>query len=466
MLRYFRINDPYRLVGLLVIMLMLYLPLFIDPPQITIPELKNIVVGEKLNEDNNIYTGLVDSMAPIGAWFQEFFDSIFDRSVLARHILGFILIFLQSAFLGIMFISRKVFNENTYIPSFLFFLLFFFSFDTMALSNELVGSTFLLLAMNNLFKEIEFRVQRDETIFNLGLFISLASLFSFAFSVYLFCVMVILVFFTRMTLRKFLLLTFGFLLPHLLAISITYLNGALPKMWSYYYLANLGIDRETFITSKGLFVLAALPLLYFVVSVVMLNREARFSKYQSQLLQTMFLWLVFSFVYVLYCKNLRPQNLIVFIPCLTFLFTHFFLFIRRKKFVEMNVWILFLGIVIVSYLARYGKLGSVDYGLLFAKENQDTAAKNKRILVLENDLNQYRENMLATPYLNWKLSESIFRNPDYYETVTEVYHHFKTDPPDMVLDKENLLKAFFERMPEIKKQYERRGDVYWRITNK
>jgi hypothetical protein len=464
LLRYFRINDPYRLVGLLIVMVIIYMPMFVDPPATTVPELKLALIGEKQNEDFQMYTEVVDYTGPLGAWFQEFVDTLFGRSMLARHITAFLLIFLQSAFIGIMFISRKVFTENTYLPSFLFFLLFLFSFDNLALSNELVGSTFLLLAINNLFKEIEFRVQQDETIFNLGLFISIASLFAFAFSVYLFCAILILVFFTRTTPRKFLLLLFGFLLPHLLAVTITFLSGTLTKLWSYYYLYNLSFSRHTFISAGSLFWLSIIPIAYFIISVVMLNREARFSKYQSQLLQIMFLWIAFSFLYVLYCKDLRPQNLIVFIPALSFLFTHFFLFIRRKKFVEMNAWILFLGIITTGYLARYDNFGSVDYSRLVLKSEESTI-RNKRILVLNNNIAYYQNNELATPYLTWDLSQKTFLLPGYYETVTEVYHHFKNDPPEIVIDNNNVLRPFFDRIPELKKQYERRGGNYYRIAS-
>jgi hypothetical protein len=342
----------------------------------------------------------------------------------------------------------------------IFCLLCFSSFDLIALSPELIGSIFLLLAMNNTLKEIEFRVQRDETVFNLGLFISIASLFSFGFFVYLFCVIVILVFFTRSTPGKFLLLAFGFLLPHLLVISIAYLSGSLQKLWQYYYLANLDFSRQTFISWNSLLIICIFPLLYFVVSVIMLQREARFSKYQSQVLQIMFLWIGFSVIYLFVCKDLRAQNLLVFFPSLTFLFSHFFLFIRRRRFAEINIWILVLGIVSVSYLSQLGYLKSVDYSKLRVPERN--TIKNKRVLVLENDPSYYAENNLATPYFNWPLSEYIFRNPDFYEHVTEVYRALKKDPAEMILDRENLMKPFFERIPEFKKEYIRKGDWYVR----
>lgn len=464
MIRYFRINDPYRLVGLFILLLIIYIPLFIYDTDLTIPELKNLIVGEKQNEGYAMYLEIVDNTGPLAAWTHEILDSVFGRSILVRHILAFIIIFLQSTYLGIMFINKKVFSENTFIPSLLFSLLFFFSYDNLALSNELLGFCFLLPALGNIFQEIEFRNERNESIFNVGMSISLASLFAFSFIVYLFWAMVILLLFTRTTLRKFLLLVFGFLLPHLLALSVSYLIGSATELWQYYYLANLSFERAEFVNTKTLLSLGAIPLTYLLISLVMLNREARFSKYQSQILQAVLIWMGFSLIFVFYTKDLRPQSLIVFIPGLAFLLSHFFLLIRRKKFIQLNSWVLFLGIVSVAYLAKFGIIKSVDYSDLVVKQPAGEI-RNKRILVLDNAIHLYHHNFLATPFFNWRLSQEIFRNPDYYENVAQVYHAFKTDPPDLVIDRENLLKDFFDRMPEIKAEYIRRGDQYIRRSN-
>lgn len=461
MINYFRINDPYRLVGLFILLLIIYTPLFIFDDQLTVPELKSLLLGEKQNEGYDMYAQVVDNTAPLAAWSHEILDSIFGRSILARHIIAFLIIFLQSAYVGILFIMKKAFSENTYIPSFLFALLFFFSYDTLSLSNELLGSGFLLLALHNLFQEIEFRSEGDESIFNVGLCISLASLFSFAFLVYLFCSLIILLLFTRSNARKFLLLIFGFLLPHLVTISIAFLNDSTGALWDYYYLSNLSFERTSFVSAKTLFLLASIPLFYFIISLVMLNRDARFSKYQSQILQAVLLWLVFSVFFVIYTKDLRPQSLIVFIPGMAFLLTHFFLLIRRKKFIHLNAWILFAGIVTVAYLARFEKIKSIDYSALLVDEVEQPM-RGKRVLVLDGSLDLYRDNFLATPFVNWQLSQDIFRNPDFYENVTQVYRAFKADPPELVIDRENLLGDFFNRMPEIKASYERQGDGYVR----
>lgn len=461
MLRYFRINDPYRLVGLLVLLIILYVPLLWEPLPLTSPELKSILVGEKLNNGSTMYTEVADNTAPLAAWFHHFLDIAFDRSVLSRHILALVIIFFQSIYLGIIFITKKVFNENTFIPSLLFSILFFFSFDNIALSDELLGSGFLLLSLDQLFKEIEFRMPRDETSFNLGLFLSIATLFYLPYVIFLFGVLIILFLFARTNLRKILLLIFGFTLPHLFVISISYVNNSLPKVWEYYYMYGLSFNKEYLVSIKGLLILGGLPSLYLVISMVMLNRLARFSKYQSQLLQSIFLWIGFCFIYFMFCRDMRPQTLIVLIPPVTFLMTHFLLLIRRRKFAEMNLWILLLGVVAVAYLSRYNKMTGIDYSNLIV-EKADNSITNKRLLIVGPETALYQNNVAATPYINWNISKDIFENPDYYKPVADVYHSFKNDPPEVIVDKNNLMEPFLNRIPELKHRYSKEGFVYTR----
>ena len=82
LLRYFRINDPYRLLGLLVILILIYLPLFIDLPEMTYPELKNLVIGEKVHEGRGLYSEFIDSTGPLAAWFNGLLDLSLARSFL------------------------------------------------------------------------------------------------------------------------------------------------------------------------------------------------------------------------------------------------------------------------------------------------------------------------------------------------------------------------------------------------
>lgn len=459
LLTYFRINDPYRLLGLLAILFLIVLPLLIDQPGLTYPELKNFISGEKVREGSSLYTEIIDSTAPLAAWFNAFLDLCFERSLFARHFVAFLLIFLQASYLGIVFSSQKAFAENTYIPSLIFAVLFTFSFDTIALTPELAGSGFLLLALNNLFKQLEFRGQDNDSIFGLGLYIGVASLFVLTYAIFIIASFLILIFFTRSSPRQYFLMTFGVLLPHILLLSAYYLMDSLHQVWQYFYLANFTFHSDTFISNQSLWTLAALPLLFLFISLVMMNRDARLSKYQTQLVQSMFFWMIFSVIQILVSKDFRPQNLITLIPSFSFFITHFLLLIRRRRFAEMNIWLLIIGIVTISYLSRYNLWSRVSYDELLVK-NEKNSFEGKRVLALDEDYSFYRDNRIASPFLSWDLAKEIFGEPGYYENIIIVYNGLNSDPPDVIRDKSDQLKPFLERIPKLKGMYSRDGIYY------
>jgi len=426
-----------------------------------------MLLGGKVSEGQSLYIQIIDQTAPLAGWCEGFFNLVFGSSLTARHIFSLFILMVQATYLGVVFINKKAYSESTFIPSLTFVIFFSFSFDTLALTPELIGSGFLLLALNNLFKEIEFREQRDESIFNLGLYVSIASLFSFSYSIYLVASIVILAVFTRLELRKYLLLICGFAIPHMLLISIFFLRNGLPSLWEFYYLPNLRFDIFFYTPAKSIWILIALPLLYLVVSFVMLNREARFTKYQSQLVQAMFFWMIFSVIQIFYSKGIRPQSFITLIPGACFYLSHFLLMIRRRRFAEINLWILLVGIVAINYLSRYEKLSGVRFGELLVHPSTYVNVKQKSILVLANDPAAYQENRLASSFVSWPLSQEIFTHPEYYENVIRVKNGILRDPPEIISDPQNLMDAFLKRIPELKDLYQKTAPgEYQRIKRK
>src|SRR5690606_6633882 len=218
----------------------------------------------------------------------SFMYFLFGDSVLARHILSLLLVFGLAVFVGIIYIDKKVFPENSFVPSLTFALLFAFTFDALALSGELFGLFFMLLAMNSLFKEIEFREESFEMVLKMGVFTGVASLFAFSFIVFVPGILVMLLIYTRSSARKFLLLLIGFSIPHLLTISIYYINDGAGDLWRHFYLTNLAFTRTPFVGLTDTVPLLLTPLGFLLAALVMVNRESRLTKYQSQVLQAMF----------------------------------------------------------------------------------------------------------------------------------------------------------------------------------
>lgn len=452
MLSYFRINDPYRLLAALIIFLLLCLSWFINATAPTIPESGNLLVGQKVVQGFFLYSHIVDNTAPLTAWISGLMTLIFGHSLFALRFIAFLLLFLQGTYFGVVLINRKVFTESTFIPSLIFLILASFSFDMITFTGTLLGAGIMLVALNILLREIEFGRQRDENVLNVGVLISIASMLDFSFVLFVPGCIAILLFFTRVNLRKHLLLIVGFLLPHALLITIYFMKGAAYMLWQYYYLANLIWYTEHLVPGKTLLWLGGIPLIYLLSSAFALNRSARVTKYQSQLLQVMILWTLISLLQILYSKQLRPQSLIMLIAPFSFFITHFLLLIRRRRFAEMNTWILLLGVILVAQLGRYGKLTSIDYSGLYLPTPKIHYA-DKRLLILADIPEGYWDNIPATGFINWRLAAPVFQHPSEYHNLALINKGFTDDLPDIILDPSGLMPAILERIPALKLQY-------------
>ncbi|HZX73327.1 MAG TPA: hypothetical protein VFE57_02830 [Cyclobacteriaceae bacterium] len=463
MLRFFRINDPYRLLGVLFGLILFSLPFFIDPVPISIQELRSVVLGEAIH-GKLMYADVYDQTPPLAAAIHGLLDSFFGRSLFARHTLAVLFLFFQAAFFGILLINNKAYAESSYVPSFIFAVLSVFSVDMVAFSPELLASTLLLLALNNLFKEIEFTRQHDQFILNLGVYIGMATLIVFSTYIFFIGTVVILILSTRVNPRRLLLLLFGFLLPHALLIIFYYYRGETGILWTNFYKPNLLPTGQYFIGLGGIFVLFALPLLYFIFSLITIGRDARLTKYQSQLVQVMFLWLLVAVIYFFLSSERTPHSLIFIFPPLAFLISHYFVHIRRKFLAELLLWVFVSGVITLSLMARYNKLDSVNYASLFPTVQKTSPIRAQRILVLNEPEGYYLENQPATGFLNWTLSREIFEKPEYFEHSILILKLFRKDMPQVIVDKNDLMKGVFKRIPELRSRYKREG-IYYKLIS-
>jgi len=195
----------------------------------------------------------------------------------------------------------------------------------------------------------------------------------------------------------------------------------------------------------------------------MLNREARFTKYQSQLMQVMLLWLVISFIEIGVTRELTPHSFITLAPPLAYFISHYILLIRRNWIAESMIWIFLLSTIGISTTSRLNKVKYIDYTGLFVKDSKyKSFIKEKKVLVVGQDYAIYENNKAASFFLNWDLSKEIFENPGYYENVILVQNSFECDSPDIIIDESGKMEKFFLRLPLLKTQYEKSGFVYVR----
>ena len=115
MFNFFRVNDPIRLVGILlyVILFSVISWVFFSFPSTT-PALMWLVLGERLSEGYLLYVDVIDDTGPLSAGVFTGLHLLFGRSPIAYVLLGKVFVLFQIYYWNSTLIKYRVFDENTY----------------------------------------------------------------------------------------------------------------------------------------------------------------------------------------------------------------------------------------------------------------------------------------------------------------------------------------------------------------
>jgi hypothetical protein len=463
-LQLFRVNDPYRVLFMLVLLVAGFIPILFLDPICTYPVLHSFLVGETANTGLRLYSELFDSTAPLTAWVFQTLDFTVGRSLSARGWVALVLLFWQAAFFVRLLISNRVYPDSTYVPGLIFVILCFLSFDFFTVTPALLGSLMLLFALNHLFREIEFREQRDETIFLVGFYLGAATLFLSSYSIFFLGTIVLLVIYTRLTARKFFLLLLGFGFLHFGFATYHYYLGTLPDWWTNFYRANFTWSTTAYLAPSSLFWLALIPFSYLVFSLFLMSREARFTKYQSQLFQVMFWWMIFAAIEWMITRERTAQSFITFLPPASYFISYYLLLIRRRWIAEWMTRLLLLAVVAGFFLHRAQTWRLVDYSKLAVTAQSHFPADRKKVMVLGPQRDFYLHHQLGGGLLDYELAAPQL-HAAHMESVERVARMLRINPPDAIWDPSDKLSAFFVHLPGEAARYQKQGDRYYRTNN-
>jgi hypothetical protein len=465
LLSLFRINDPYRLILVLLVLVVLKLPFMLGEMPQLLPELNWMLVGEKMSESNTLYTEIWEDIAPLSAAVYWMIDEFFGRSSLAYQLIALVIVFIQSIIFSTILLRNKAYDENTYLPAIIYAILMQWSVDFYTLSPPLMSLTFVLIALNNILYHVDQRPD-DRTVLTTGLYIGIAALFYLPSIFFLVVVLFSYLFFTGTRVRRQLLFFYGLALPLALCVAYYFSKNGLAAFSTSVIYATFTLGSKSFVNIQSFLLIALIPVIFFLITLGKIFQEARLTTYQSryqQLMILMFLTAIFTWIWA----SQRSTFLLVFlVPTITFFLTRFFLMVRRRWLGEL----LFIGMTVLILAANYG----LTFGLLptqeivsleklFAQETPwDKEVENKRILILGENLNIYRNAQHATPYLDWRLSKLHLERPQYYDNLTAIYKHFEQDPPQVIIDPEERFEQLFNYLPTIKAKYEQgsRKNIY------
>jgi len=446
-------------------MIIIHIPAFINPMPLSIPELKSQLIGARVSSGALLYDGLWDTSAPLASWLYALCEMLFGKAISGYRILALLIIFFQAAYFSIIIIKSRAFNENAYVGGIVYVLLFYFSPDTIVLSPLLMAMPFLLLALDNIFGLLAFRLQKDETFLSTGVLLSIASLLDFSQIIFLIFTLLVLLVFARTEPRKLLLVVYGFIIPHALLFTAYFMLDKTELLWQNFYLANLVPEIFVYVNLKTILYLGAIPGLFLFFSAFWLNRGGRLTNYQSQLAQVMFFWLLFGSMQIWYGAEINPQAFIILIPPFAFFISHYFLLIRRRRIAGNLFWIFTLSIIGINYLSRQERIPSLALTSLYVKSNPHSSiTANKNLLVLGPEIHFYNGAKLGGAFLDNRLSQKFFSQANTYKHLIYLNESLSKDLPELIIDEKDLMAPFFSKLPKLRSKYIRRNGMYFLIN--
>jgi len=328
LVRYFKINDPYRLLALF---------LFIVATRTLI-----LLIGFPFNGLHSSYFSGNNGqhLGSLFLWMTELIAFIFRDPLIPSFVLSGFLVFIQAFSLNSILIRNKALSQNTYLPAACYILILSASPEFMVLSPAMFAVTFILIGINYMLFHLQYR-GTEENILSTGVVFGLASLFDPSSTIFILLIFIIYLFYSNTLNRRYLLLVFGLIFPYLL-------------VWIYYFWQDVGQEfwlqtsqnifsaSSTFlIPLNQLAILIALPLLISFISAIQTITGVGLTVHQIVTQKTLLLLGVFSIGSVFLNEQISANSLIYLTPTLAFFIAQFLL-TRERKWLSEVVFVLLI----------------------------------------------------------------------------------------------------------------------------
>lgn len=418
-----------------------------------------MLVGEQMSQGNLLYRDIWDSISPLSALVYWGINSVFGRSPLVLHAAATLVSVFQIVYFNYLTNNRDVYPDRSFWPGLIYMLFMHLSFDCLTLSPVLMSTSFLLLAFGTLIRQMERRGATDE-VFEVGFYIGIAALFYLPSALFILWAILSLLFYTGATFRQYSLSLFGFLFPFAATVLFYYLSDSLDDFNRNLLSSVFRVRQYSLSDFKSLIASLFIPLGLGILGFLSLfNRSGRYVNFQQRVQQIMAIWSVFAFLTIGLMPFLAPMVFLSFVPPMAYFAFFYFENIRKGWLAEIAFLIAFSLMLLLFYQGSLGLIPGSDLGRLSSLQVQASPLPNnitnQRVLIIGEDLSAYRQNKLATPYLNWDLAKYDLKNLDNYESVINVFDHFRQDPPDYIIDREDVVEKLFQRAPALSLQYEK-----------
>lgn len=446
-------------------MSILLIPHVIMDIPLTNPEIIWMLIGERLAAGYSMYIDVVDDNGPLSAAVYWLTHLLAGKSLLVYRYTGVLILLFQAVYFNRLLIRYKSFEENTYIPAFVLTVLFFISFDLITLSPALLGSTFVLLALGQLFSLTVLHEESPEPFLLVGLFGGIAFCFHSPFLVFLPFIIITGIIVSGFNFNQTLLSLTGYLLPFALCSTYYFWIDGLDEFIYGFVLGPHLVEYYHFMSLVDVTILFALPLSLMFMGIILGTLLKRLTVNQQKQNQLILFYLLFSIMPLFIAKERASFQLLTLLPAMAFFISQLFIYIKNTRVSTFIFYTFLLGVPSIGYTWAYYQLETdgleaylVDGGPAYE------LTRSSKVLVLGTELGYYRDASLAGPYLNYHLSEDLLKKEKSFEELTQIYLSLVEEKPEYIIDKNGVLAELIESLPALKHLYTEKEGVFYLKT--
>lgn len=405
-------------------------------------EIKNYLIGQKLNEGFRLYKDIRDNTGPFATGFYQLLD-LFNFPLASNPFIAFGVICLQAYIFQSTIVKFDLMPQLGGLAFGIYLILFHLTREFYVPDPALLGLTFLLLAWKGIIQQQKTLLVND-SVFLVGIYLATATLLFPAYVWLLPWAILSLLFYSGISIRQVILVIIGYLFVLTITSLVFSFRGNLSYLWQVY--RNSAFEFKLISWNEAKQVLQSLvPAvvigiwgLYKVVG----NPKIRAHAQKAQ--QTTIIWFFFSFISIANFPSYHQVNFVLLLPPLAYLGLNLFYLIKKGWQKELVFLMLILSV--------------------FFTAKQDIVSENKpmtqlpingeKLLVLGPEIQEYLHNKMAGPFVNWELAKPLLNELNTYKNVIIVQEYFAKDQPTYIYDSEGYFAKIRQFIPSITDQYE------------
>ncbi len=258
-------------------------------------------------------------------------------------LVALIFVFIQAFMINELVARYRMANENTLFPGLFYVLLMSCIPDFLHLSPPLLANTFYILALFELFG-IYKKNNVAARLFNLGLWIAIASLFYFSFTVFILLAIIGIGLLRAFRLREWLMSLIGFLVAYYLVGIYYYWYDLFAVFVQKHIFANMSLINLEGPQTIDTYIKLGFMGLMIVIAVFSFNLYNQKKNIQVQKYLSILYWAMFVTIFSLLLQEvIGIEHLIILVvPLSIFIASNFLSFAKKQTAEAIHLFLIFM----------------------------------------------------------------------------------------------------------------------------